>query len=635
MPGDDMDPDAIEAAASNIAGIGSSVTYTTGNVAKQWAGLKNAYQAPEQETLYGAMHPATQAAGNFDTDLGSVCRALTAFAEDVRKVKKSVVQIRADATTFLAGIHGGKVSVEKTHTYAGGYGVGGATTDTEDVDWDSDPDTVEKNNNLIRRTNDQEEQLLAAERTCANAIYDIYGAKHIAPASGSNPGGFGVTEIPDNDSGLAWGNTVDVKETWSQKLASGFDDTIINGFGALIGFHWTQTSASTAWSMDFSGSTFFNTWKGMGDLAQGLEDPLTPILNLIPGPVGQSFTASAEAAAGFAPGLLGIDPFKHDPSKNWLTDLNGGAFDKWKNNPWQTAGSVLANAVTFAIPGPKGLGALGKAGKASEAAEESGEAANAARTAEDAARLGELAGKGSDVSKLAADATKTELGDLGTTVKNLGAETKGLDKTDIDIPNVPDDKLSTDQPNAGGHTPSPAPAPRGIGHGVHLAKGLAHRAWESAHGYGPGTHAIDAKHPEVNFGKDSNDVGRIGEKLTRQDLIDRGYRIISTQTRIKIPGTHVYFKPDFIAVDPHGNLVLIESKMNAGAKFTANQLVGYDHYAKGQPLAGYGPRGQAALRDLLRQHGVRPNQPVSGVQVYRWNTEIVPDAGLRARAGVP
>lgn len=369
----------------------------------------------------------------------------------------------------------------------------------------------------------------------------------------------------------------------------------------------------------------------MGDLARGLENPFTSVLNLVPGPIGKSYTASAEAVDGFVPGLLGIDVFKHDPDKNWLTDLNGGAFDNWKNNPWQTLGSVLANVATFFAPGPKGLGAVGKAGEVGEAAEEAGEAGNAARVAEDAARLGELTGKGTDLAGVAGDATKTELADLGKSAKDLGAATEGLDKTDIDIPNVTHDKITTGHHNIGEHEPAPAPPPRRI---VHLTKALAHRAWETAHGYGRGTHAIDAKHPVVDFGRNSNKIGRIGEKLTRQDLIDRGYKIISTQTRIKIPGTNTYFKPDFIAVDPHGKLVLVESKMNAGAKFTDNQLIGYDRYAKGRPLVGYGSRGQNALDRLLRQNGVRPDTSVSAVEVYRWNTEIVPDVELRARAGV-
>jgi hypothetical protein len=86
----------------------------------------------------------------------------------------------------------------------------------------------------------------------------------------------------------------------------------------------------------------------------------------------------------------------------------------------------------------------------------------------------------------------------------------------------------------------------------------------------------------VDFGTNSNTLGKVGEELTRADLEDRGYRVVSEQAQIQLPGhAGKYFKPDFIAIDPAGNVVLVESKMGSGAKFTPNQLVGYEQYAKG------------------------------------------------------
>jgi hypothetical protein len=141
----------------------------------------------------------------------------------------------------------------------------------------------------------------------------------------------------------------------------------------------------------------------------------------------------------------------------------------------------------------------------------------------------------------------------------------------------------------------------------------------------------------VDFGTNSNTLGKVGEELTRADLEDRGYRVVSEQAQIQLPGhAGKYFKPDFIAIDPAGNVVLVESKMGSGAKFTPNQLVGYEQYAKGtDDLVGRTMNTDAALRQALADQGVFGPVKVTQVEVYRWNTEIVPNAALRARAGVP
>ena len=73
---------------------------------------------------------------------------------------------------------------------------------------------------------------------------------------------------------------------------------------------------------------------------------------------------------------------------------------------------------------------------------------------------------------------------------------------------------------------------------------------------------MDADTQPVDFGtKKPTDLGRYGEELTRQDLADRGYTIVSEQAQIQLPNGK-YFKPDFIAYDPTTNsVILVESKM--------------------------------------------------------------------------
>lgn len=509
-PGDNMDPDQIEKSAGQISTVGTNVSTTGGDVAKAWAGLKNGYQAPEQETLFGAMQPATKAASDFATDMGKVSTALTTFAGQVRTIKANVAKIRAEAESFVAGIHNGKVTItQHVVENRAQLEMGESTTTSQQVDWQSDDATVQQNNSLIRRVNDQQEQLWAAERTCANAIRDIYGAPHIFAASQSNPNGYGVDQIPDNASNLPWGNTVDVKESCGDKVADGvFVDGLVNGLGGLIGFHYTQESATTPESAGFSWSTLGHTWEGVGQLATGITTgPLTPFLAGLPGPVGKWFNASTETYAGFVPSLLGINVFNHDPNKMWYQDLSNDPFANWKNDPARTAGSVGFNVLTFAIPGPKGMGAFTKAGDAASAVDKAGEVSDAARATDGLGDLSKVAGDGGDLAKTAEPATTTALGDLGKTTSDLGDGLDNLGKTDIEVPNAPHDSVTVDHPSVGDHVgdhgDASAPEPRDPGHaGTGDAPGTTGHEPSTA-GHEPGT----AGHDPSTMGHEPSTTG--------------------------------------------------------------------------------------------------------------------------------
>lgn len=72
----------------------------------------------------------------------------------------------------------------------------------------------------------------------------------------------------------------------------------------------------------------------------------------------------------------------------------------------------------------------------------------------------------------------------------------------------------------------------------------------------------------------------------------------------------------------------VESKMGPGVHFTPGQLSGYEKLAHGDPLV----MRSAEMRRALS--AARISGPIDGVQVFRWNTEFVPDADLIDRAGL-
>ncbi|MGC7101379.1 polymorphic toxin-type HINT domain-containing protein [Amycolatopsis lurida] len=68
--------------------------------------------------------------------------------------------------------------------------------------------------------------------------------------------------------------------------------------------------------------------------------------------------------------------------------------------------------------------------------------------------------------------------------------------------------------------------------------------------------------------------GRMGEDSTEQRLRNAGYTDIASEVMFRTTGG-VRFRADFVARDPQGNVVVVESKTGKRAKLTANQRIGY------------------------------------------------------------
>ncbi|WP_155981980.1 hypothetical protein [Nocardia sp. BMG111209] len=124
--------------------------------------------------------------------------------------------------------------------------------------------------------------------------------------------------------------------------------------------------------------------------------------------------------------------------------------------------------------------------------------------------------------------------------------------------------------------------------------------------------------------KDSNVNGFIGDALTRAKLKLGGYTIIAAgeDARIPIPDTWppVYFKPDFIAVDRDGKLVLVESKFNANASYEFGQFYGYGQYLDGGRILEVDQSKNSKLYQALKDNGLEPGKVVvDRVTSVRWN----------------
>jgi Tuberculosis necrotizing toxin len=436
IPGDNLRPDMVEIAASEIDTIGEDVSDQGGAVVTTWQRLAQHYEAPESGTLFGVMDPVKTNAETFGSNVDRVSSALTTYAAEVEPIKAELARIKTDAYNFVASIAGG---VEKTT-----YSRAGAIKST--VEWHEDQDSVDANNDLIHRVNAQMVLLWAAERKCANSIYDIIGFPHIEAATEDNPNGYGVTEIPDG-SETPWGKTVERSESCGEKAANAvghfvWDGVVVGGiWGTVVGLGTLTLGYNPQTGEWFSGDAYGAAWSNLGKLAVGLATvgPLTtPLIAVMPGPAGDFLRDCQTTVVNAGKGLI--------------------AWDKWKDDPAAAAGEATFNIASIIIP----------AGAATAPVRTS--ASTAAAAIRTAAKVIDVIDPTSVVIKAGTAGAKIALPAIADLLKSVDLSKIGIDNlgTKIDIPELPKVEtphvevpavsrgdMTLDTPNTGGTTEVP------------------------------------------------------------------------------------------------------------------------------------------------------------------------------------
>lgn len=309
IPGQDLDPDAVEAGASTLRTKAGAVRDNGAGVVAEWRGLAAHYEAPEAAQLLAVMDEVETKSRDFGDALESVATALSDFAAEIRPIKSALDAVRADAYAFRDRIAG-------------------------NAEWEYDQDLVDENTALVNRVNTQQVALWDAERRCANAIRALYcAAPWRAATSENDPLGYGVSEL-SSDVAMPWGSAVDRKDhcpkaaavevkrfVWDGVLVEGVWGTV-EGLGLLVGIDGNG----------FSTETLGSTWNAIGSLV-GLGD-------IPPG----------EAWAGMGKGII--------------------MWDAWAEGDYGRAlGGTAFNVVTAIIPGGaavssiKGGSTAGRAGR--------------------------------------------------------------------------------------------------------------------------------------------------------------------------------------------------------------------------------------------------------------------------------
>lgn len=370
VPGDDLKPDNIRAAADALDTVATSYNTTADDVDTAWAAIPASFVAPGAEIVYAGMSKPTQSARTFATKVGTVTGALRTYADSLAAVKKTLKAIKADAETFLTEFdanHRVWMNARDTQEYEWDSNLGAGTAATargmgaggEDpiaylrgrgetarskggtaqirVHWSQSGDHVARNNALMDRIADAYAKVNALEVECANTIN---GQRDDCVAELTPVEAWQLKQGGENTVDLPWGHRTDEQRNCGESFGNGIVSSAvgaIQGLGGLIGYNpiknqfWDGEHALQAWG---------GTLTAVGSLLIVSTNPLAPLLGSLGVPI---YKEATDNTASMVKGLV--------------------AWDTWATNPAEAAGAVVFNIGTLFIPGvnvAKGLSILSK-----------------------------------------------------------------------------------------------------------------------------------------------------------------------------------------------------------------------------------------------------------------------------------
>ncbi|MUL42638.1 hypothetical protein FZ103_15905 [Streptomonospora sp. PA3] len=185
--------DELEATASDLVGDGEAIAASGSDIKSSWQGLQEVYSAPEAETLFSVVDPVAEDGGEIEDALAKVGDALTSFAQEARKTRQRLMELKDEAETFVKSVE-------------------------NEPDWRKDPEKVERHESLRIDINHQIRNYQNWERFYANEITKTFGGTHFVGRDPKDPQickpgeqFYGVDYIPEN-ARMPWGAPQQVDE---------------------------------------------------------------------------------------------------------------------------------------------------------------------------------------------------------------------------------------------------------------------------------------------------------------------------------------------------------------------------------------------------------------------------------------
>ncbi len=363
----DLDVARIEQSAGELGRLGRAIEDRTLQADASWSRLTTCYSAPEQERVYRLMAPAVTSAGSARAAFVRASEHLDAYASTLAALKPRLAAFEKRADAFRAKVADG-VWVDASSAKGASFGdhvawafdwVPGVDERRVKVPWDEDGHTVAKNADLLDEYAGLLAEVSAAASACANAVNALVRGVVLDPVEAIPAAAFTAA-----DGGpMPWGGPGLEDRNCRESVGHGgyeFGKNLVQGLGSLVLGYNPATG-------DFwDGSTYGQTWTGLGDLAGSLALLTSPFT--LPFALGGSFAASAgwsndpyssfmqdrtATVTGALGSLIGYDAAAKD------------GWHKWHEDGWATGTESVLNVGTFFIPG---VGEAGGALKGASAA---------------------------------------------------------------------------------------------------------------------------------------------------------------------------------------------------------------------------------------------------------------------------
>ena len=359
------DPELLDAQVQSMIAAGVGFHEGVQDAARNWSGLRAFYRTPESEQVLGAFTPVLAKSGRVRDLTGAAARALYAYSDRARDLKRRITSLRAEVEALDAVI-------------------------LANDDWHTKNQIVDTHQRLMSSASRLAQQILDSDTQCANQISAL-----------SHGPGYAPVQVP-------------------RRTMFDSTDQLANGFSALQ--HQLGTDAGVPdvpWgpSVSIRYEGYFSGLQGFGTAAVGSIQGLYTLFGT------RDKDAQGQAWQGI--GALGVAVFRAKAViDRGFTDMDTGDIealltagaaikdtvhaDEWATDPWRAAGQTIFDAATAAA------GAVG------------GGLSVEARIAALAARLRGLPTKTPSVAEAGAAATAlTEAGTTGTVVSESAAAAFG------------------------------------------------------------------------------------------------------------------------------------------------------------------------------------------------------------------
>ncbi|MCC9194061.1 hypothetical protein LOC59_10465 [Arthrobacter sp. zg-Y916] len=393
------DPEAIRAAAAALVSAVGDVVDTAEESSAAWSHLQSpdVYDIAGSEVVFNAFRPVTTSAGDLDSDVGTVDKAVLAYADTVDALKVRLDAVKADAANFFSRTRG-----------------------RSQDDWDDDEGLIQAEQNIIGDLNLLYADLQEAQRVCANAISAIYGGPSyvLTTEEGAGTGevefGFSGEQLDAAavEGNVPWGQPTEWDKPWYRDA---WDGVASFGKGVWSGITGTVTGLGNMVGLG-GGEAFAQTWKGLGALATNLAIMTSPVVQVALLASGNGDRVRQAGDELLAVGKAAI---------HW---------DEWQTDPAYAAGATSFDLASILLTA--GAGATAKvgsvAGKIGDIANASGKV-SAVVNASGIGKVGAVTVKITDAAQaFKINAITTVVDTSRVTVGKVGAAWQAADQFVID-----------------------------------------------------------------------------------------------------------------------------------------------------------------------------------------------------------